>query len=108
MRGLNALTSLLPASLPRHNAISIDARVLAFTLLASLLTVALFGLLPAWQTARGDVREAMNDGGRGGAAGRRRSRVRDALVVIEMALALVLQSARSALTRSLEVGQGDV
>jgi putative ABC transport system permease protein len=88
--GLNALTSLLPASLPRHNTISIDARVLAFTLLASLLTVALFGLLPAWQTARGDVREAMNDGGRGGAAGRRRSRVRDALVVIEMALALVL------------------
>jgi putative ABC transport system permease protein len=94
------MRSLLPASLPRHNTISIDGRVLGFTLLASMLTVMIFGLAPAFQTARGDVREALNEGGRGGAAGRRRSRLRDGLVVAEMALALVLLVGAGLMLRS--------
>jgi putative ABC transport system permease protein len=98
--GLELMRSLLPASLPRHNTISIDGRVLGFTLLASGLTVIAFGLLPAFQTARDSVREALNEGGRGGTAGRRRSRLRDALVVIEMALALVLLVGAGLMLRS--------
>ena len=98
--GLELMRSLLPASLPRHNTISIDGRVLGFTLLASGLTVMVFGLLPAFQTARDSVREALNEGGRGGAAGRWRSRLRDALVVIEMALALVLLVGAGLMLRS--------
>jgi putative ABC transport system permease protein len=98
--GLELMRSLLPASLPRHNTISIDGRVLGFTLLASVLTVMVFGLLPAFQTARDGVREALNEGGRGGTAGRRRSRLRDALVVMEMALALVLLVGAGLMLRS--------
>jgi putative ABC transport system permease protein len=98
--GLELMGSLLPASLPRHNTISIDGRVLGFTLLASVLTVMVFGLLPAFQTARDGVREALNEGGRGGTAGRRRSRLRDGLVVIEMALALVLLVGAGLMLRS--------
>jgi putative ABC transport system permease protein len=82
--------SLLPGSLPRHNAISIDGRVLIFTLLTSLLTFMIFGLLPAFQAARAEAGKALNEGGRSNTAGRRRSRLRDLLVVAEMALALVL------------------
>jgi putative ABC transport system permease protein len=98
--GLTLMRSLLPSSLPRHNTISIDGRVLGFTLLASGLTVMVFGLLPAFQTARDGVREALNEGARGGTAGRRRSRLRDALVVMEMALALVLLVGAGLMLRS--------
>jgi putative ABC transport system permease protein len=98
--GLELIRSLLPSSLPRHNTISIDGRVLGFTLLASMLTVVVFGLLPAFQTAREGLRDALNEGGRGGTAGRRRSRLRAALVVMEMALALVLLVGAGLMLRS--------
>ncbi len=98
--GLELMRSLLPATLPRLNTISIDGRVLGFTLLASVLTVMAFGLAPAFQTAREGVREALNEGGRGSMAGHRRSRLRDGLVVIEMALALVLLVGAGLMIRS--------
>ena len=88
--GLDLIRSLLPSSLPQHNTIGIDGRVLVFTLLASMLTVVVFGLLPAFQTARHELRDRLNEGGRGGTGGRRRSRLRAGLVVTEMALALIL------------------
>src|SRR5919202_102127 len=59
-------------------------------LLAGGAMDALFGLLPALQAARSDVQSALGEGGRGGTAGRRRSRLRDLLVSAEVALALVL------------------
>src|SRR5262245_43123696 len=98
--GLELMRSLLPASLPRHNTISIDGRVLGFTLLASTLTVVVFSLAPAFRTARDGVREALNEGGRGDTAGRQRSRLRDGLVVMEMALALVLLIGAGLMLRS--------
>ncbi len=88
--GMDALVALLPASLPRHNAIGVDGRVLAFTLLVSLLTTLVFGLLPAFQASKSDVQSALGEGGRGGTTGRRRSRLRGLLVSAEVALALVL------------------
>ncbi|MDQ3907772.1 MAG: ABC transporter permease [Acidobacteriota bacterium] len=88
--GVSALDALLPAALPRHNAIEIDARVLAFTAAVSLLTTVVFGLLPAFQAARSDLQIALSEGGRGGTQGRRQSRLRGLLVTAEMALAVVL------------------
>ena len=88
--GMEALVSMLPASVPRYNAITIDARVLVFTLGVSLLTTLIFGLLPAFQIARVDVQNALNESGRSGTASRRQGRLRDMLVAVEMALALVL------------------
>jgi predicted permease len=68
--------------------VRVDARILGFTLLLSLATGALFGLLPAWQFARQNVNESLRDGGRSIAGGRRRLRV--ALVITEVALASLL------------------
>jgi putative ABC transport system permease protein len=90
MWGVDAIVSVLPPTLPRYNTIGIDSHVLVFTLGVSLLTISIFGLLPAFQAARSDVREALSDGGRSVTAGRRRSRLRGMLVASEMALALVL------------------
>jgi putative ABC transport system permease protein len=88
--GMELVISLLPRSLPHHNTISIDRRVLIFTLLISSLTFTIFSLLPAFQAAKSDAGKALNEGGRSNTAGRRRSRLRDLLVIAEMALALVL------------------
>jgi len=88
--GIDALVALLPSSLPRYNTISVDARVLVFTLGLSLLTTLIFGLLPAFQIAKADVQNALNESGRSGTASRRQGRLRNLLVATEMALALVL------------------
>jgi putative ABC transport system permease protein len=88
--GIDVMASLLPPGLPRHNAISVDARVLIFTLLISLLTALVFGLLPAFQVAKGDMQRALNEVGRGGTQSRRQGRLRGLLIASEMALALVL------------------
>ena len=88
--GIDLLASLLPATLPRHNPITIDLPVLLFTLLISLMTALIFGLLPAFQVAGADVQSALNEGGRSGKQGRRQGRLRAVLIASEMALALVL------------------
>ncbi|MGH9940354.1 MAG: ABC transporter permease, partial [Blastocatellia bacterium] len=84
---LEALLALAPESLPRLGEVRLDAGVLGFTLLLSLLTGALFGLAPAWQSARQDVNATLKSG-----AGRLSSqrRVFSALVVAEIALTLVV------------------
>jgi putative ABC transport system permease protein len=90
MWGVDAIVSVLPTSLPRYNTIGIDSHVLVFTLAVSLLTISIFGLLPAFQATKSDVRDALSDSGRSVTVGRRRSRLRGLLVASEMALALVL------------------
>jgi putative ABC transport system permease protein len=88
--GINLISSLLPDSLPRGNVIGINARVLGFTFALALVTIVLFGLLPAFQSARADLREAMNEGGGAGFGTRKQGRLRRLLIVAEVALALVL------------------
>jgi putative ABC transport system permease protein len=90
MWGVDLLVAFRPASLPRLAAIGIDGRVLIFTLLLSLLTGIVFGLIPAWSAARANVSEALKEGSRASTASFARHRLRSALVVAEMALALVL------------------
>jgi putative ABC transport system permease protein len=90
MWGVDLLLALKPANLPRPVTIGIDSGVLVFTLLLSLLTGIVFGLLPAWSAARANVSEALKEGSRATTASPSRQRLRSSLVVVEIALALVL------------------
>ena len=88
--GTSLLVFFKPADLPRLEEINVDGRVLGFTFVISLLTGLVFGLLPAWTAARGSVSEALKEGGRSATTGGARQRLRNAFVVIELAVALVL------------------
>ena len=98
--GLAAITQLLPTEFPRLNEIQIDLRVLGFTFGASVLTGILFGLAPAFQGSRSDVQEAIRETGRGTSGSRRQSRFRQALIVVEVALSVVLLAGAGLLFRS--------
>ncbi|MFL5238337.1 MAG: ABC transporter permease [Rhizomicrobium sp.] len=98
--GLDALLALAPANLPRSGEIHLDAGVLLFALGLSIVTGLLFGIAPAWLAARADVNEALKQGTRGSTEGGARGRLRSALVVIEVTLALVLLGGAGLLARS--------
>jgi putative ABC transport system permease protein len=89
--GVHLLLLLRPANLPRQSEIGIDGAALVATLLLSLLAGVALGLIPAWQALKADLNEGLKEGGRqpssrqGG-----RGRLRNGLVVAEVALSLVL------------------
>ena len=87
--GMRVLSHMIPNGLPESAAPSIDTRLLLFTLAISLLTGLLFSIVPAFQAARASLNDVMKQGGRGGIGGRGAG-VRDVLVVLEVAAALVL------------------
>lgn len=87
--GIDLLLAIKPRELPRLDSISLDFRVLGFTFLVSILTGIIFGLAPAWSGRPVNLNEALKEGERG-AQGTARHRMRNALVVFEMAMALVL------------------
>jgi len=93
---LNSANAL--GEMGRLTAITIDRRALGFTLLISLLTGLLFGLLPALQFSRPDLNDALKEGGRGG--GFHSRGLRSALMVSEVALALALLVGAGLLIRS--------
>ena len=88
--GTEALIAAVPQSIPRIGDIALDGPVLAFTILMSLATGVLFGVVPAWQASRVDLNSALKSGSRTGGGGEQKHRMRSALVVAEVALALVL------------------
>jgi len=94
------LQTLAPAELPRLSDIAIDRQVLAYAAGASLFTSLLFGLVPALHASRRDSGGHLKEGGRTGTDGRRGGRVRAALAVGELAIALVLLVAAGLLIRS--------
>ncbi len=98
--GLTAITKLLPGDFPRLNEIQLDLRVLAFTFAASVLTGILFGLAPALQISRPGVQDAIKESGRGLAGSLRKSRFRQALIIGEVALSVVLLAGAGLLFRS--------
>ncbi|MFP2910952.1 ABC transporter permease, partial [Pyxidicoccus sp. 3LFB2] len=97
--GLEGLLALVPPELPRLGAVGLDGRVLAFTLLTSLGTGVLFGLIPALKSSAPDLNGVLRQGGGGRFSGGHRSR--GALVVGEVALAVVLLISAGLLLRSL-------
>ena len=99
--GTSLLTQMMPEGLiPRSQEIGFDTRVLLFTLAAALVTGLLFALAPAWQATRVDVNSALKETAGKGAAGTGGKRLRGALVVAEVALALVLLAGASLLART--------
>jgi predicted permease len=86
--GTQAALKHLPADLPRAAAIGLDARVLTFTVLISLLAGILFGLAPALRTRTPELPRTLKEGGRG--TSNSRHRAQSIFVVVEMAMALVL------------------
>jgi putative ABC transport system permease protein len=86
--GIHQLLVIAPENLPRLNAIRIDRQVLAFSILAGLLSAVLFGVIPALRTAKPNLMDILRTTGRSGALGA--AGLRNAVVVIEVALAFVL------------------
>jgi predicted permease len=97
--GTKAVLGTLPAALPRASEVSMDSRVLLFTLGASLFAGILFGLAPALKTSRVDLHEVLKEGGRGSSGVRHR--LQGVFVVAEVALALVLLVGAGLMIRSL-------
>jgi putative ABC transport system permease protein len=90
MWGVEVLAALSPGNIPRLKEIGLNWQVLSFTLLVSLLTGVIFGLLPALHATNPDLTESLKEGGRSSSEGLRGGRLRNSLVVAEIAIALVL------------------
>jgi len=92
---------LVPSDIPRLNEARIDWVVLAFALAISLLTGLVFGLAPALQSAKTALSSAIREGARGSGYSARTGRLRDALIVSELAIAVVLMVGAGLLLRTL-------
>lgn len=99
--GVELLVKLSAGSIPSTAQVRIDATVLGFTLLTSLLTGVLFGLAPALRTMKLNLSESLKEGGRSPGEGPQRNRTRSVLVVLESAVAVVLLIGAGLLVRSL-------
>lgn len=100
-QGVRVLVTLAPASIPRLDEVRIDMPVLLFSLVLSIVTGLLFGIVPALRSSEGDPGETLKDAGRTGGQGRRSTRVKPVLVTCEVALAVVILSAAGLMLRSL-------
>jgi predicted permease len=97
--GVSLLQTIIPENLPRADEIGIDGRVFGFTLLISLGAGILFGLIPALQASKVNLSDALKDGGRS-SGGSGHNRLRNLLVVSEVALALALLIGAGLMSRS--------
>ncbi|CAN5762274.1 ABC transporter permease [soil metagenome] len=97
---VTALRNAAPEFIPRVDEIAIDARVLLFALAVTVVTALLVGLLPAREAARVDVHSVLKHGGRTGAT-RAQQLVREALVVAQIAVAVLLLIGGGLMVRSL-------
>ncbi|HLG97377.1 MAG TPA: ABC transporter permease [Bryobacteraceae bacterium] len=95
-----AIVKFAPASIPRLQEISLDWRVLGFTFVISIMTGILFGLAPALVSLRPDLHSVLRGSGRGNTANRGRTRLRDALVVSEIACCAALLIGAGLLVRT--------
>jgi putative ABC transport system permease protein len=86
--GIRQLLAIAPENLPRLNAIGIDLKVLAFAIAAGLFSAVIFGVIPALRTAKPNLMDTLRAAGRSGALGA--AGLRNAVVVVEVALAFVL------------------
>jgi predicted permease len=98
--GVALLTRLLPQDFPRLGEIRLDWRVLGFTLVASVVTGILFGFAPSLQLSKTEVQDSLKEMGRGVSGSRRHNRLRNLLIVGEVALSVVLLAGAGLLFRS--------
>ena len=98
--GLKLFVAAGASQIPRLQDVTLDGGALVFTLVVSGLTGVLFGLAPAWQFSRPDVNEVLKDTSRSGSTGLREGRMRNALVVSEIALSLILLIGAGLMLRS--------
>ena len=102
--GVRALLAINPVDIPRlgehGSAVSLDWRVLAFTLGVALFTGILFGLIPAFSASRTDLSVTLKEGSSRTGSGFRQNKARSILVVTEMALALILLVGAALLIRT--------
>jgi predicted permease len=99
--GLKSLVALMPQNIiPAEASIRLNVTILLFTLAVSVLTALVFGLVPALQAARRDLNDPLRDSGKGVSGGFGHGRLRDAVVVLEVALSLTLLVGAGLLMRS--------
>jgi predicted permease len=98
---LRFIVRVVPANVPRLNEVRIDWMVLAFALLLSLLTGLAFGLAPAIHSTKVVLSAAIREGGRGSGYGTKTGRLRDVLIVSELAFAVILMVGAGLLLRTL-------
>ena len=94
--------SLLPETLPRVSSIGLDWKVVAFSLALAVVTGLLCGVIPAFAAAHTQVNDALKEGGRTGSSGGGHARLRSALVIAELAVALIMLTASGLLLRSFQ------
>jgi putative ABC transport system permease protein len=99
--GVRAVAWWNPASVPRVAGSTVDLQVLFFTTVVALVTSVAFSLAPAMRALRIDLTDSLKDGAQGASSGGARQRFRNALVVVEMALAVVLLVGAGLMLRSL-------
>jgi putative ABC transport system permease protein len=98
---LGFVLRFVPSNVPRLNEVRIDWVVLAFALGISILTGLMFGLVPAFHSARLALSSAMREGGRGSGYSTKTGRLRDVLIVSELAFAVILMVGAGLLLRTL-------
>jgi len=98
---LGFILRFMPSSVPRLSEVRIDWVVLAFALLISILTGLVFGLAPALHSAKGALSSAIREGGRGSGYSTKTGRLRDVLIVSELAFAVILMVGAGLLLRTL-------
>ena len=98
--GIGFVKSIGAQTIPRLSEVSIDLVVLAATLAVAIGTGLIFGIVPALASGKLDLTESLKEGGRSSTTGRHRNRLRNSLVVAEVALALVLLTSAGLLIKS--------
>lgn len=99
---MTGLLRLAGTAVPNLSPVTLDSRVLLFAATLAVLSGVLFGVAPAWQASRVDLRDILNEGARGSTGSRHGGYVRSALIVAEVALALMLLVGAGLLLRSFD------
>ena len=103
--GTRALLQFVPAGIPRLAEVSLNWQVLGFTILVSLATCLIFGLVPAWYASKPDLHQALEQSGRTSGPGASRLKLRQALVVFQVSVAVMLVIGAGLLIKSFWVLQ---
>lgn len=98
--GIDLMVKAIPVEIPFWITFELDWRVFAFALGTGVLSSVVFGLVPALQASKPQLVDSLKEGGRSGAAGAKGQRVRNGLVVAEVALALILLIGAGLMLRS--------